>query len=173
MAMHTSYPLKPPPTTAIIPPRTPSPTFAPMLSKACESGIRAAVCIAGCGQQGLHLSLKAIAERTDSPEAFTAKVLQILVHAGLVWSVKGPGGGFSIPGSEARRIRLSQIVACIDGDAIYRGCALGLAQCNAREPGPLHESFLQVREDQRHMLETTTLHDLVSGLREGRTVLKR
>lgn len=75
--------------------------------------------------------------------------------------------------SEARRIRLSQIVACIDGDAIYRGCALGLAPCNAREPGPLHESFLQVREDQRHMLETTTLHDLVSGLREGRTVLKR
>ncbi|MBL8009230.1 MAG: Rrf2 family transcriptional regulator [Flavobacteriales bacterium] len=144
-----------------------------MFSKACEYGIRAAVCIAGCGREGERLSLKAIAERTDSPEAFTAKILQKLVHAGLVWSVKGRGGGFSIPEAEARRIRLSQIVACIDGDAIYRGCALGLPQCNARKPCPLHDSFLQVREDLRLMLERTTLHDLVIGLREGRTVLKR
>ncbi len=144
-----------------------------MFSKACEYAIRATVCIAACGEEGKSMSLKAVAAKTDSPEAFTAKVLQKLVHADLMLSTKGPGGGFSISPKLARKVKLSHIVATIDGDAIYRGCALGLPQCDASKPCALHEHFLKVREDLRRMLERTSVQDLVKDLQEGGTVLKR
>ncbi len=119
------------------------------------------------------MRLGEIARKTDLPEAFTAKVLQQLVHAGLVYSTKGPGGGFSITPALARKVKLSNIVATIDGDAVYKGCALGLPQCDASKPCPLHDHFLKIREDLRRMLERTSVQDLVKDLQEGGTVLKR
>ncbi|MBK7086233.1 MAG: Rrf2 family transcriptional regulator, partial [Flavobacteriales bacterium] len=90
-----------------------------MFSKACEYAIRAVVCIAACGETGKSMTLKAVAKETAIPEAFTAKVLQQLVHAELVLSTKGPGGGFSMPAALARKVKLSHIVSTIDGDALY------------------------------------------------------
>ena len=119
------------------------------------------------------MGLKEIAERTDSPEAFTAKILQKMSRAGLVLSMKGPGGGFEVTPELAKKVRLSDIVSAIDGDRIYTGCALGLSQCNSEKPCPLHDHFIAVREDLRTMLEGTTLQDLVDGLRSGSTFLRR
>ena len=144
-----------------------------MFSKACEYAIRAVVYITGCSADGQRSGLKEIAERTDSPEAFTAKILQKLSHAGLVLSMKGPGGGFEVTPELAKKVRLSDIVSAIDGDRIYTGCALGLSQCNSEKPCPLHDHFIAVREDLRTMLEGTTLQDLVDGLRSGSTFLRR
>ena len=144
-----------------------------MFSKACEYAIRAAVCIAGCGAENERLGLKDIAKRTDSPEAFTAKILQKLSHADLVLSMKGHRGGFELPPEMAKQVMLSDIVRTIDGDAIYTGCALGLSQCDDSKPCPLHDHFLRIREDLRRMLETTSLHDMVAGLQSGDTFLKR
>ncbi|MBL7940503.1 MAG: Rrf2 family transcriptional regulator [Flavobacteriales bacterium] len=144
-----------------------------MFSNACEYAIRASVCIAACGVEGKSMRLGEIAKKTDLPEAFTAKVLQQLVHANLVTSTKGPGGGFSITPALARKVNLSHIVATIDGDDVYKGCALGLPQCDARKPCPLHDHFLQIREQLRRMLESTSVQDLVDDLKEGGAVLKR
>ncbi|MCC7501729.1 MAG: Rrf2 family transcriptional regulator [Flavobacteriales bacterium] len=144
-----------------------------MFSKACEYAIRATILIAKASEEGYRLNVKAIAAQTDSPEAFTAKILQKLGHHGLITSVKGPGGGFDLPKAQARKVTLSDIVKVIDDDSIYKGCALGLAQCNSAKPCPLHDHFLRIREDLRRMLEGTTVHDLMSGLAEGETFLKR
>lgn len=119
------------------------------------------------------MTLKAVAKETAIPEAFTAKVLQQLVHAELVLSTKGPGGGFSMPAAMARKVNLSDIVSTIDGDALYKGCALGLAHCDAARPCALHDHFLKVREDLRHMLERTSVQDLVNDMKVGGAVLKR
>ncbi|MBK7271336.1 MAG: Rrf2 family transcriptional regulator [Flavobacteriales bacterium] len=144
-----------------------------MFSKACEYAIRAVVCIAACEEKGKSMNLKAVAKETAIPEAFTAKVLQQLVHAELVLSTKGPGGGFSMPAALARKVKLSHIVSTIDGDAIYKGCALGLPHCDAARPCALHDHFLKVREDLRRMLERTSVQDLVKDMKEGGAVLKR
>ena len=63
-----------------------------MFSKACEYGIRAAVYIAHQSMEGRRVSLKEIAEKIDSPVAFTAKILQQLSRNGIVESIKGAGG---------------------------------------------------------------------------------
>ncbi|MBK7754585.1 MAG: Rrf2 family transcriptional regulator [Flavobacteriales bacterium] len=142
-----------------------------MFSKACEYAIRAVVCIAACGE-GKHMNLKAVAKETAIPEAFTAKVLQQLVHAELVLSTKGPGGATPCFGGLAHEVKLSPSFPPIDGDAIHKGCALGLPHCDAARPCAC-DHFLKVREDLRRMLERTSVQDLVKDMKEGGAVLKR
>lgn len=144
-----------------------------MFSKACEYAIRAAILVATASMENERCNVKVIAERTGSPEAFTAKTLQKLSHAGLIVSSKGPGGGFVMPPRLSRTVKLADIVKVIDGDALYTGCALGLPQCDERRPCPMHDHFLQVREDLRRVLQSTTVHDLATGLKEGSSFLVR
>ncbi|MCF8464078.1 MAG: Rrf2 family transcriptional regulator [Flavobacteriales bacterium] len=144
-----------------------------MFSKACEYGIRATLYIAQNSSAGNRVSLKEISEKIDSPEAFTAKILQQLARNQIIISYKGPNGGFQIDESSLETICLNQIVDAIDGDAIYRGCGLGLHECNANEPCPLHDQFMTIRNELKKMLESTTLGQLTEGLLEGITCLKR
>ena len=68
-----------------------------MFSKTCEYGIRAAIFIASESYQNNRVGLRDIAEKIDSPEAFTAKILQQLTKDNrVVSSVRGPHGGFFI-----------------------------------------------------------------------------
>ncbi len=144
-----------------------------MFSKACQYAIRATTLLAMESDRGVRMGLQEIADRTGSPKAFTAKVLQQLVHAGILDSVKGPNGGFDLPPAKAMRIKLADVVEAIDGDNVYRGCGMGLTTCNDCQPCPLHDQFQKVRDDLRQMLETTDIHGLSLGLREGLTYLKR
>lgn len=144
-----------------------------MFSKACEYGIRAAIYIALESLQGHRVSLRDIASEIDSPEAFTAKILQQLARNGIVESVKGATGGFEIQKQNISKIRLSQLVTAIDGNHIYVGCALGLKECNASKPCPVHDRFVEIRDGLQEMLENTSLHDMTMGLEVGHTYLKR
>ena len=63
-----------------------------MFSKTCEYGIRATIIIATESYQDNRVGLKEIAEKIDSPVAFTAKILQVLSRENIIHSVKGVGG---------------------------------------------------------------------------------
>ena len=144
-----------------------------MFSKACEYGIKAMVYIADQSIKGNRVKIGDIAKHTDSPEAFTSKILSSLTKFNIVESVKGPYGGFSITERRMKEIYISEIVTAIDGDSIYKGCALGLKECNNLKPCPLHDKFLKVRNDLKNILETTTIHDLAIQLKQGKTTLIR
>lgn len=144
-----------------------------MFSKACEYGIKASTYIALQSLEMNRVSLKEIASEIDSPIAFTAKILHKLAKNDILESVKGPYGGFQIKKERIDAIKLSQIVAAIDGDNIYNGCALGLDECNALKPCPLHEKFVGIRTDLKSMLENTSLYEVATGLEVGLTFLKR
>ncbi|MCP4977854.1 MAG: Rrf2 family transcriptional regulator [Maribacter sp.] len=144
-----------------------------MFSKACEYGIRASTYIALQSHEGKRASLKDIARETDSPVAFTAKILQQLSKNKIIDSVQGAAGGFEIVKSKINHIKLSEIVYAIDGDNVYMGCGLGLEKCNANKPCPVHDKFVAIRDDLRDMLENTTLYEMTSGLEVGLTYLKR
>ncbi|WP_107038551.1 RrF2 family transcriptional regulator [Brumimicrobium mesophilum] len=145
-----------------------------MFSKACEYGIKATLHIA---EQALNSNektgVKDISKHIDSPEAFTAKIMQILSKNNIVKSVKGPSGGFYINKKDLEKIKLSAIVKAIDGDKIYVGCGLGLSQCNEAKPCPVHDQFKVVRDELAKMLTNTTLLELATGLDFGLTFLKR
>lgn len=144
-----------------------------MFSRACEYGIRAAIYIALQSRDGKRVGLKDISREINSPEAFTAKILQQLVKNDIIDSVKGPSGGFSIEARGANKITLSQIVSAIDGDSIFNGCGLGLKVCSEQHPCPVHDKFKAIREELRNMLEKTNLGELARDLKTGLTCLNR
>jgi Rrf2 family iron-sulfur cluster assembly transcriptional regulator len=144
-----------------------------MFSKACEYGIRASIFIAEQSLLDKKVSLKDIAKAIDSPEAYTSKILQQLSRNFIINSDKGPTGGFSMSQQELEEVKLSTVVTAIDGDAIYKGCGLGLKNCNENMPCPVHNQFKVVREELREMLETTLVKSLTIDLKEGLTFLKR
>ncbi len=144
-----------------------------MFSKTCEYGIRAAIYIGLQSKEGQKSSLKSISRAIDSPIAFTSKILQALAKDKLIMSTKGPTGGYEMIENENGPITLLQIVHAIDGDNIYHGCGLGLEECNAAKPCPLHTQFVTIRDELKTMLKTTSIQDLTDGLAEGLFVLKR
>lgn len=144
-----------------------------MFSKTCEYGIKATLYVAHQSLLNNRTSLKDIAKAIDSPEAFTAKILQILSKNGILKSTKGPTGGFEIEKENSEMIKLSDIVFAIDGNELYKGCGLGLKECNSLKPCPLHDKFMSIRDDLKQMLETTSIEELANGLNSGLSFLKR
>ena len=144
-----------------------------MFSKACEYGIRAAIYVAGESLQGRRAGLKDIAKKIDSPVAFTAKVLQQLARHSIIDSVKGPSGGFEISRKSMDKIKLSHIVAAIDGDSIYTGCGLGLKSCSETHPCPVHFKFKAIRDELKKMLERTSVYELSLELNDGTGFLRK
>jgi len=144
-----------------------------MFSKACEYGIKATLYIARRPAPDRRVSLKEIAGAIDSPEAFTGKILQQLARNGIIRSVKGPQGGFEIGEEDLDKLRLGHIVSAIDGNGIYKGCGLGLKECNEHRPCPVHNKFVVIRNELKEMLEQTSLRHLAEGLNGGLTFLKR
>lgn len=143
-----------------------------MFSKTCEYGIRATIFIASESYQDKRVGLKTIAKNIDSPEAFTAKILQTLSRENIIQSIKGVGGGFEIPKKKMAQIKLIQIVMALDGDRVFSGCGLGLNQCSEEHPCPVHEKFKSIRSELAFMLENTNLEELALGLKSGNTFLK-
>lgn len=143
-----------------------------MFSKACEYAIRASIFIAKNSIEGKRVSPKKISEEINSPQAFTAKILQALVKHDLISSVKGAYGGFEIKKEDVSKIKLLQIVEAIDGDKTFKGCALGLEKCDEDHPCPIHDQFKEIRGNFRNMLEHTNLEKLALDLKSGSSFLK-
>ncbi|MBS1754817.1 MAG: Rrf2 family transcriptional regulator [Ferruginibacter sp.] len=144
-----------------------------MFSKACKYGIRSVIYITKQSQLGRKVGLKEIAKAVDSPEAFTAKILQKLCRSKIIKSEKGPTGGFFIDEDKLHSVCLSHVVSTIDGDTVYKDCGLGMKSCNPKKPCPVHNQFMVIRNNLKTMLETTTMLSLASGVKSGLTFLKR
>lgn len=143
-----------------------------MFSKACEYAIRASIFIATKSSKGIRIGIKDVAKEIDSPEPFTAKIMQVLTKNGIIESAKGLGGGFNISNEAIKSIKLIQIVDAIDGDAVYKGCGIGLKECSEIRPCPVHNEFKKIRELLIDMLTKTTLEQLALGVNSGDFFLK-
>lgn len=152
-------------------PEVPIAHFCGMFSKACMYAIRAVVLMATSHDRSARWPLALVAERTGAPEAFMAKILSKLAQAGILDSVKGPGGGFQLTPERAATLRLEEVVRTIDGDALFAGCALGFPKCDARKPCPIHDQVMQVRERLHQLLTDTRIADLGHELEEGHSFL--
>ncbi|SIS69262.1 transcriptional regulator, BadM/Rrf2 family [Belliella pelovolcani] len=142
-----------------------------MFSKACKYAINAMIYVATLPEGVQRAGLKEIAQAINSPEAFTAKILQQLVRDELLNSAKGPHGGFEIQG-DPNTITIAQIVGSIDGNLIFTGCALGLEKCSEDHPCPVHHKFKAVRDHLTGMMLTTNLKDIATRVNDGISFLK-
>lgn len=141
-----------------------------MFSKTCEYALKIMIHLASTEDQGQLIGLKDIAKAIDSPEAFTAKILQQLVKNDLLLSLRGPSGGFKL--RKNLPIHLIEIVSAIDGPGIIKNCVLGLEKCSDEHPCPVHDKFLAIRNHLTGVLNTTTLDDLKGGVIQGNRYLR-
>jgi Rrf2 family iron-sulfur cluster assembly transcriptional regulator len=143
-----------------------------ILSKACEYGVKAVICISINSQKGRKVNLKEVAKNIESPVAFTSKILQKLVKAGFVNSVKGARGGFEIKTSVLETLLLWDIVKEIDGVDITEKCLLGMRNCSNENPCPVHDKYKTVRTDILSLMKSTSIKELSQKVKEGESVLK-
>ncbi|MBS1645850.1 MAG: Rrf2 family transcriptional regulator [Bacteroidetes bacterium] len=143
-----------------------------MFSKACEYGIRASVYIAQKSVSKERCNIKDISKEIDSPEAFTAKILQTLVHAQIIQSVKGAFGGFEITQKNLRKIKLIDIAIAIDGTLYDKTCVLGLKHCSENQPCPVHNQFKHIKKDLLCMMQNTHLLAMSTSVEAGLSCLK-
>lgn len=143
-----------------------------IFSKACEYGIKATIYIAKQSIKGQRSSLKGIAKEIDSPEAFTAKILQNLVKHGIIYSIKGATGGFEINIKSLSKIKLMEIVVAIDGPIDDKICVLGLKKCSETHPCPVHHKYKIIKKEILDLLNHTSLKEMANESEEGLTWLK-
>ncbi|WP_346774519.1 Rrf2 family transcriptional regulator [Sphingobacterium sp. DR205] len=143
-----------------------------IFSKTCEYGLRAVFFIAQRSQENKRVGIKEIAENIHSPEAFLGKILQNLSRAGIIRSMKGPGGGFYLDASDMST-PLSDVVKAIDGENLFVGCGMGLEFCSEQYPCPLHHEFKSIRNSLSEMLQKTTVGQFNDDLIKGKILLTK
>jgi Rrf2 family nitric oxide-sensitive transcriptional repressor len=79
-------------------------------------------------QEGKIVSVKEISEALHRSEFHLSKVLQRLARTGLVFSARGPKGGFRL-GASGAETTLMDIFEAIDGPLDSNPCILGGAGC--------------------------------------------
>ena len=114
-----------------------------MLSKTAEYALRTVACLAG--DAGRSEPADWLCEQTKVPRRYLHKVLQDLVHAQLVHSRSGPGGGYSLSRSPDD-ISILDVVNAVAPLERIRHCPLGL---------PSHTSLCPLHEQLDHAYATT------------------
>lgn len=140
-------------------------------SRSAEYAIRAFVYLAEV-PAGKFAMVKQIAEESDIPAHFLAKILQQLARQGFLRSSKGPTGGFALR-YPAVEITLLQLVEAIDGLADYQRCIGGMTECNDQMRCGMHDSWKALRSRIIEYLEGTTVEDLAKALDVKRRALEK
>jgi len=139
-------------------------------SKSAEYAIRALVHLAG-QPEGQFILARNIAHSEAIPAHFLAKILQQLAKRGLLRSVKGQAGGFTLR-QPATTISLLKIVEAVDGEEGCRRCIAGMSECSDETVCPMHDSWKGLRSRIMEYLERTSIEDLASALEQKRRLLE-
>jgi len=122
--------------------------------------------------EGKYAMVKNIAEESEIPTHFLAKILQQLARKGFLRSSKGPTGGFALR-RPPEDITLLEIVDANDGLAEYERCPSGITECNDEAPCGMHESWKELRSRIIGYLEGTTISDVARSLQQKREALAK
>jgi Predicted transcriptional regulator len=137
-----------------------------MLSLTCKTAIKAVIYLASKFGSGEKAGIKEIAEFIDASEHTVGKMLQTLVKAGVINSLKGPTGGFYITAAQKDQ-PIINIVEAIDGENVFNQCGLGLSKCSATHPCPIHDDYKIVRDLFENMCKQKNVSDLCEPVNNG------
>ncbi len=134
-----------------------------MFSKSCQYGIRAVLHLAVYSSEEKRLGVNEIAEKLEVPKHFLAKILQQLAKENLISSTKGPSGGFFLS-QKNKESNLREIVEVLDVHHIFTDCILGLKECSAEKPCPLHFQAYGIREGLNYQLQFQTIAEIAEKI---------
>lgn len=128
------------------------------LSTRARYGLRAMLDLAANAGPA-PVMLKNIARRQETPGRYLENIMTSLVAAGLVRSVRGQRGGFSLA-RPAAEIRLSQIVQAAEGKLILARCLESSRACNRTGACAIRDVWEGLKQAMLSYLDGITLESL-------------
>ncbi|MCL4637952.1 MULTISPECIES: RrF2 family transcriptional regulator [Olivibacter] len=135
-----------------------------MLSKKSKYAIKALI-VLGKNYGKEPMQILKIAEEENIPKKFLEQILLEMRNAGILYSKKGAGGGYSL-NKDPEDIRLSQVIRLTDGPIallpcvslnFYRRCD----ECKTEETCGIRDTFVDVRNAMLQILNDTSIADII------------
>ena len=130
------------------------------ITKSTEYALRALYEIAVTGQ-GKPVSRKIISQKQDISEPFLEKIFIPLQKAGIINSVRGPGGGF-ILGKNASNITVWDVFTAVDKKAhFYEKCAsISKEECDQYKKCKVKFIWPKINEALKKSMTDISLKDI-------------
>ncbi|HEX7457554.1 MAG TPA: Rrf2 family transcriptional regulator [Ginsengibacter sp.] len=142
-----------------------------MFSKATEYALRATIYIAQKSTEEKKLGIEEISNSIDSPQSFTAKILQSLTKNKIVSSVRGPNGGFFLS-EKAKKLPVRSILKAMGEDNVLEKCVLGLKLCSEIQPCPMHAQYKSIKQQLIKLFVTKTIQQMAAEIKDGVVFIK-
>lgn len=130
------------------------------LSTKGQYGVRAMYEIAR-GYPGKPTTIKQIAQRQDVSIAYLEQILSTLRRAGLVSSIRGPGGGYVLA-AEPGETSIGAILAELEGPVAITSCLDPAEGCARVDSCVTHLLWKSLGEKIQSFLNTITLAELLN-----------
>lgn len=137
-----------------------------MFSKTTEYALRATIYIAQKSTEEKKIGIEEISKAIDSPQSFTAKILQSLTRENIVSAVRGPNGGFYIS-EKAKKLPARSILQAMGEAEVLEKCVLGLKKCSEVQPCPMHSQYKSIRQQLIQLFVTKTIQQLAADIKDG------
>jgi Rrf2 family protein len=137
-----------------------------MISNTCKTAIKAVIYLCSKFGSGENAGIKEIAEFINANEHTAGKILQTLARQDIIKSLKGPTGGFYISERQQKQ-PIINIVEAVDGKQIFKNCGLGLSQCSAKHPCPIHNDYKEIRDQMEKLFREKNVLNLCEPFRHG------
>lgn len=125
-----------------------------------EYGVRAMLEIAKHYNSG-PLTIREISESQDVSVAYLEQILNKLRRAGLIQSLKGPGGGYVLV-KRPREVSVGKILKTLEGPFAVTACLVpNTRECNRSEGCVARLMWKSLSEKIENFLESITLQDLI------------
>jgi Rrf2 family protein len=131
-----------------------------VFSKSFGYALRGILYIALMAESKSKIRLDEMAEKLAVPRFFLGKIMNRLVHDGILKSEKGHNGGFSIT-EKTMQVTLLDIFKITDDAGSFNTCVLRLRKCNSVNPCPLHYDIESLRTQWHKLLAETSIDDLL------------
>lgn len=137
-----------------------------MLAQAVGYAAAALGCLAS--REGKPLLVKEIAEACGIPQAYLAKIVNVLARRGLVNTQRGIGGGVALA-RPAEAITLFDLCEALGDPIVQPRCMLENAPCSDERSCPAHRFWTAHREEQIAFLRSTTVAAMAEFTRRQRS----
>lgn len=131
-----------------------------LYGKPTEYAIRALTYLAARPEQEI-VSVQEIAQVEDISSHHLSKVMNQLARGKMVQPLRGPGGGYKLI-RHPDQITLWEVMGCLGARDVFEECAIGWSTCSDKDPYPLHDKWLALRQDIQNYLETVRISELAS-----------
>lgn len=129
-----------------------------ILSQTAQYAVRA-ICFLATSEDGKWHLTKDVAEITQIPAPYLARIMSTLAKRGILKSRTGMGGGFCVSDANLN-YSLYDVVIQFDNIENIKDCIFGFARCCEDDICLLHERWMAIKDQLITLLKSTTLKNL-------------